>query len=170
MRSTTLWARLLGLVKAVVEDVAFDEDDECVVVSVRPRKATKRRCGRCGRGCPGYDQGEGRRRWRALDLGTIRASGTAHPETTSSPRQSVVPRNDGDGLINRRVSRDRWLHVAARPVVGWTELARTFGRGLHVVRDGHQQDARLSAIAESVPGGELRSWPGPVPTSGRSCV
>lgn len=73
MRSTTLWARLLGLVKAVVEDVAFDEDDECVVVSVRPRKAAKRRCGRCGKRCPGYDRGEGRRRWRALDLGTVRA-------------------------------------------------------------------------------------------------
>src|SRR5680860_1376396 len=68
-----LWARLLGLVKAVVEDVVFDEDDECIVVSVRPRKATKRRCGRCGKRCPGYDQGDGRRRWRALDLGTTRA-------------------------------------------------------------------------------------------------
>jgi transposase len=43
-----------------------------VVVSVRPRKATKRRCGYCGKRCPGYDQGEGRRRWRALDLGTIK--------------------------------------------------------------------------------------------------
>src|SRR5680860_323093 len=68
-----LWARLLGLVKAVVEDVVFDEDDECIVVSVRPRKATKQRCGRCGKRCPGYDQGDGRRRWRALDLGTTRA-------------------------------------------------------------------------------------------------
>jgi transposase len=64
---------LLGLVKVVVEDVCFDEDDECVVVSVRPRKGAKRRCGRCGKRCSGYDQGEGRRRWRALDLGTIRA-------------------------------------------------------------------------------------------------
>ena len=73
MRSTMLWARLLGLVKAVVEDVVFDDDDGCVVVSVRPRKAAKRRCGRCGKRCPGYDQGEGRRRWRALDLGTIKA-------------------------------------------------------------------------------------------------
>lgn len=73
MRSTRLWAGLLGLVKAVVEDVTFDEDDECVVVSVRPRKATKRRCGRCGQRCAGYDQGDGRRRWRALDLGTIKA-------------------------------------------------------------------------------------------------
>ena len=73
MRSTTLWARLLGLVKAVVEDVCFDDDGECIVVSVRPRKATKRRCGQCGKRCPGYDQGEGRRRWRALDLGTVNA-------------------------------------------------------------------------------------------------
>ena len=73
MRSLTLWARLLGLVKAVVEGVDFDEDEECVVVSVRPSKGAKRRCGRCGKRCPGYDQGEGRRRWRALDLGTIRA-------------------------------------------------------------------------------------------------
>jgi len=64
---------LLGLVNAVVEDVRFDDDDECIVVSVRPRKATKRRCGECGKRCAGYDRGEGRRRWRALDLGTVKA-------------------------------------------------------------------------------------------------
>ena len=73
MRSAKLWAGLLGVVKAVVEGVDFDDAEEAIVVSVRPRKATKRRCGRCGKRCPGYDQGEGRRRWRALDLGTIRA-------------------------------------------------------------------------------------------------
>ena len=71
MRSATLWARMLGLGKAVVESVEFDEDEQTIVVSVRPRKATKRRCGQCGKRCPGYDQGSGRRRWRALDLGTI---------------------------------------------------------------------------------------------------
>jgi hypothetical protein len=49
VRSTRLWARLLGLVRVVVEGVEFDEDEQAVVVSVRPRKATKRRCGRCGR-------------------------------------------------------------------------------------------------------------------------
>jgi len=37
------------------------------------RKATKRRCGRCGKRCAGYDQGADRRRWRTLDLGLIRA-------------------------------------------------------------------------------------------------
>lgn len=72
MRSASLWARLLGLSKVVVEGVEFDEDEQVVVVSVRSRKATRRRCGHCGKRCPGYDQGEGRRRWRALDLGTIK--------------------------------------------------------------------------------------------------
>ena len=71
MRSAMLWARMRGLGKAVVESVEFDEDEQTIVVSVRPRKATKRRCGQCGKRCPGYDQGSGRRRWRALDLGTI---------------------------------------------------------------------------------------------------
>lgn len=32
-----LWARLLGLVNAVVEGVEFDETEGCVVVLVRPR-------------------------------------------------------------------------------------------------------------------------------------
>src|SRR5664280_2954920 len=63
---------MLGLGEAVVEGVEFDDDEQLIVVSVRPRKATKRRCGQCGKRCPGYDQGEGRRRWRALDLGTIK--------------------------------------------------------------------------------------------------
>ena len=73
MRSARLWTALLGLVAVVVESVDFDEDAGAVVVSVRPRKATKRRCGRCGRRSPRYDNGEGRRRWRALDLGTVQA-------------------------------------------------------------------------------------------------
>lgn len=78
MRSTTSWARLLGLVKGVVEDVFFDEDGECVVVSVRPRKATARpRRGakrRCGKRCPGHDRGEagdgGGRRRVGVDIPT----------------------------------------------------------------------------------------------------
>jgi len=58
----------------VVEGVDFDELDEVLVVSVRPRKGSaKPRCGVCGQRCPRYDNGSGRRRWRALDLGTVRA-------------------------------------------------------------------------------------------------
>jgi transposase len=63
----------MGLEKAVVEDVEFDEDAEVMVVHVRPVATQRGRCGMCGRRGPGFDQGAGRRRWRALDLGTIQA-------------------------------------------------------------------------------------------------
>jgi transposase len=68
-----LWRRLLGVDRqTVVESVEVDEEAESVVVHVRPRRSTKRRCGRCGHRAPGYDQGEGRRNWRTLHLGTLR--------------------------------------------------------------------------------------------------
>jgi transposase len=38
---------------------------------VRPRKRAKPRCSQCGAVCPGYDQGDGERRWRGLDLGEV---------------------------------------------------------------------------------------------------
>jgi len=59
---------LLGIERAVVEDVRVEL--ETIVVSVRPKSREKHRCGACGRRCPREDHGEGRRRWRALDLGT----------------------------------------------------------------------------------------------------
>ena len=63
---------MLGVDRAtVIEEVDFDDRSETVVVHVRPRRSTKRRSGRCGERAPGYDQGEGRRNWRALDLGTL---------------------------------------------------------------------------------------------------
>ena len=48
MRSATLWARLLGLSKVVVEGVELDEDDEAIVVSVRPGR--QRSAGAAGAG------------------------------------------------------------------------------------------------------------------------
>ena len=68
-----IWRMLLGVCAAtVVESVDVDVDDEVVVAHVRPKARRRSRCGRCGRPAPGYDAGEGRRRWRGLDLGTIR--------------------------------------------------------------------------------------------------
>jgi transposase len=69
-----VWRRLLGVDdRTVIERVEFDDEADAVVAHVRPRRLRKRRCGRCGRRAPGYDQGEGRRRWRALDLGEVRS-------------------------------------------------------------------------------------------------
>jgi transposase len=64
---------LLGVEKAVIESVEYDEDVGVVVASVRPTRRAAGRCGRCGRRSPWYDRGEGRRRWRTLDLGTVQA-------------------------------------------------------------------------------------------------
>jgi transposase len=71
VQNATLWRALLGVEKTVVEAVEFDEDEQLLVAHVRPRKRARGRCGRCGRRSPGYDAGEGRRRWRALDLGVV---------------------------------------------------------------------------------------------------
>ncbi len=74
MLGVKVWRRLLGVCDGtVIERVDFDEEANAVVAQVRPRRSSKRRCGRCGRRSPGYDQGEGRRRWRALDLGEGRS-------------------------------------------------------------------------------------------------
>jgi transposase len=70
--NTNIWRSVLGVEKStVIESVEADEDGDYVVAHVRPRRSKKRRCGLCGLKSPGYDQGEGRRRWRVLDLGTI---------------------------------------------------------------------------------------------------
>lgn len=74
MLGVKVWRRLLGVCdRTVIEGVDFDEEADAVVARVRPRRAKKQRCGRCGRRAPGYDRGEGRRRWRALDLGEVRS-------------------------------------------------------------------------------------------------
>ena len=69
MRDASLWVSVLGVEQTVVESV--DVDGRCLVVSVRPRRFAAGRCGRCGRRAPRYDRGEGRRRWRTLDLGLV---------------------------------------------------------------------------------------------------
>jgi transposase len=76
------------LARAVVEDVFLDGD--AVVVCVRPRAREQGRCGICRRRCPGYDWGGGRRRWRALDLGTTRAFVEAEAPRVACKRHGVV--------------------------------------------------------------------------------
>ncbi len=90
MRNAKLWERLLGVERTVIDGVVFDEDDEVIVASVRPRKGAKRRCGICAKRCPGYDQGEGPRRWRTLDLGTVPTYLEAEAPRVSCPEHGVV--------------------------------------------------------------------------------
>jgi len=72
-----LWRHVLGLARlgrvVVLEAVEFDVEAEEIVATVRLRRNARRRCGVCDRRAPGYDRGRaGARRWRGLDLGTIK--------------------------------------------------------------------------------------------------
>ena len=91
MRNATVWAGMLGVERStVIDGVEFDDDAEVVVVAVRARKGAKGRCGLCQRRCPGYDHGEGRRRWRAPDLGLFRAFLEADAARVECPEHGVV--------------------------------------------------------------------------------
>ena len=75
MRNVRLWRGLLGVDKrTVIDDIELSEESagaDLVVARVRPRSGVARRCGRCQRKAPWYDRGEGARRWRGLDWGTV---------------------------------------------------------------------------------------------------
>ncbi len=92
MRNASLWRSLLGVEKAVVEDVEFDEEAQLLIAHVRPRTRarSRARCGCCGRRAPGYDRGEGRRRWRGLDLGTIQVVIEAEAPRVTCPEHGVI--------------------------------------------------------------------------------
>ena len=90
MRDVSLWRALLGVEKTVIERVEFDEDAELLVAHVRPTARARSRCGVCGRRRPGYDPGEGRRRWRSMDLGTMRAVLEADAPRVRCPQHGVV--------------------------------------------------------------------------------
>jgi transposase len=80
---------LLGLQRVVVEDVQIGCEDE-IVVAVRAVWRERDRCGVCRRRCPGYDLGDGRRRWRALDLGATIAFVDAAAPRVCCRRHGVV--------------------------------------------------------------------------------
>jgi transposase len=89
VRGIRVWARLLGLRRAVIEDVWIGEEGE-LVVAARPNWRERDRCGLCRRRSPGFDLGDGRRRWRALDLGTTLAFVEADAPRVTCRRHGVV--------------------------------------------------------------------------------
>gem|GEM_PF-2732321 len=89
MRGIRVWARLFGLRRVVIEDVWIGAEGE-LVVGARPNWRERDRCGICRRRSPGFDLGEGRRRWRALDLGTTLAFVEAAAPRVTCPCHGVV--------------------------------------------------------------------------------
>lgn len=71
MTISSLAKYIAGVNRIVVENVDIEnpETNPAIIISARPTKRDSCRCGICGRKCSRYDQGNGRRRWRGLDIG-----------------------------------------------------------------------------------------------------
>jgi transposase len=90
VRTRSLWRRLLGVEDTVITRIEFDAQGNAVVAEVRPHRRLRDRCGQCGKRCGRYDAGEGRRRWRGLDLGTVPIYLEAEAPRVHCPEHGVV--------------------------------------------------------------------------------
>lgn len=114
MRKSKLWKKLLHVEHVVLGngDVETAADgSEVVVVRLRPDRGHRLRCPQCGKKCRFYDAGEGRRRWRALDLGVMRCYLEADAPRVRCPRH---------GVLTAAVP---WARPAARFTVAFEEHA-----------------------------------------------
>lgn len=90
MRNARLWRTLLGVEKTIVEDVDLDLVTGVLVASVRPTASMRNRCGACRMRCPRYDSGDGRRRWRCLDAGSVQIQLEAAAPRVTCPVHGVT--------------------------------------------------------------------------------
>ena len=101
MRTASLFSQVLGGHHMVVEDLEFttetiktkageDRDEQVLIATVRPYARDTSRCPRCKRKCPGYDAGSGIRRWRTLDLGTVKTYLQAPSPRVACPEHGVL--------------------------------------------------------------------------------
>src|SRR5208282_526742 len=147
--SANVWRRVLGVDRAtVIEEIELDEESNTVVAHVRPRRASKRRCGRCGSRAPGYDQGEGRRNWRALDLGTVmcflQADAPRVNCPTHGPTVAQVPwARHGAGHTRDFDDQCAWL-VTQTPKSTVSELLRVAWRTVGSIIDRVVADGRAA--------------------------
>jgi transposase len=153
VRERSVWRRACGLTRAVVEAVDFDDDVEAVIVSVRPAARARGRCGRCGRRSARFDRGEGRRRWRALDLGSTKVFLEADAPRVRcrehGPTVAQVPwARHGAGHTRDFDDQAAWLavHVSKSAVV---ELLRIAWRtvGAIVARVSNDIDASVDRLS-----------------------
>jgi transposase len=155
VRFKRVWARLLGVEHTVIEEVVVDEEAEAIVALVRPARGQRGRCGICGRRSPGYDRGEGRRRWRTLDLGTIQAFLEAEAPRVCCCRHGVVVAavpwaRHGAGFTRAFEDTAAWLAVHTSRVavaellrVAWRTVGRMLAR---VAEEAGQGVDRLAGL------------------------
>jgi transposase len=152
---------LLGVERhVVIEDVELEVaggGEVVVVASVRVAKRRRLRCPRCLRACPGYDRGDGRRRWRGLDLGSTQVFLEAEAPRVRCRQHGVivaaVPWARHDSPFTAAFEDQTvWLaaHTAASTVA---ELMRSSWRAVvgmvtRVVAEARGKTDRLSGLAK----------------------
>lgn len=135
--------RLLGVENGVIEGWDLVEEEDVLVVQVRVPNKGRRRCSRCGRRCPLYDQGGGRRRWRSLDLGTVPVYLEAEAPRVQCRQHGVVVAavpwaRAGSGFTREFEDQGAWLavHTSQTAVSKLLRIAwRTVGRIIRNVGD-----------------------------------
>jgi transposase len=150
----------------VVEDVDLEVEtrqrrkqpvtEEVLVFTVRPTAAAAGRCSRCRARCPGYDAGNGVRRWRTLDVGSTKAYLQASAPRVSCREHGVVVAHvpwARPGAKCSYVFEDTcaWLaaHTALSVVtvflrLAWRTVADIVAR---VVADGRETNDLLTGLA-----------------------
>jgi len=93
VRNAKMLLRALGVERAIVESIWWENEDTPsaqLIVEVRLRAQDRSRCPQCGRRCPGYDSGNGRRRWRAPDIGLVSVFIEAEAPRIECPQHKVL--------------------------------------------------------------------------------
>jgi transposase len=90
VRNVRVFRALVGVDTAVIERVEVEDDGAALIVHARPRWSARHRCGVCRRRSAGYDRGQGRRRWRGLDAGTMKVFLEADAVRVRCPDHGVV--------------------------------------------------------------------------------
>ncbi len=145
MRNPSIWACVLGVEKTVVERVAVEEDGS-LVAKARPRRSERQHCGLCRRRCPRYDWGDGRRRWRCLDLGYVVTYLEAEAPRVRCREHGVVVAavpwaRHGSSFTRAFEEQAAWLatHCSKSAVAGlmrvvWRSVGRIITRVVHEQR------------------------------------
>ena len=157
MPGRSVWLRVLGLVGAVLEGMV-EEADGSLVAKVRTGRRQRQRCGVCGRRGPLYDQGDGRRRWRGLDLGYTRFWLEAAAPRVRCPVHGVVVSQvpwarHGSGFVRAFEDQVAWLATQCSQSacsqlmrVDWQTVGRIISRVVEEVSRGRDRLDGLTKI------------------------
>ena len=95
MTASSLAKKLIGVNRVVIESLEIENNlgEEQLIIKARPTKRHQCRCGICGKKSPKYDNGDGIRRWRALDFGnSIRVYVESEAIRVECPEHGVTVR------------------------------------------------------------------------------